>query len=144
MNVHNRGYSFLIPIGRTLTQLEEKNDVSIFSISHGKLIYCDRPKRKRTTTKERARTTSLTLPRRKRGKQTKKTRMKAKISTPAWWTWTRNLLQLIQRRRKRMTSTRMRMSLTSSCRESSIPDFALSFLNDYFQRLITCTIREME
>ncbi|KAJ3550970.1 hypothetical protein NMY22_g93 [Coprinellus aureogranulatus] len=26
MNVNNRGFSYLIPIGRTLTQLEEKND----------------------------------------------------------------------------------------------------------------------
>jgi hypothetical protein len=27
MGIHNRGYNFLIPIGRTLTQQEEKNDV---------------------------------------------------------------------------------------------------------------------
>ena len=33
MNVHNRGYSFLIPIGRTLTQLEEKNDVSTYFLN---------------------------------------------------------------------------------------------------------------
>jgi len=26
INVHNRGYSFLVPIGRTMTQQEEKND----------------------------------------------------------------------------------------------------------------------
>lgn len=27
MNIHNRGFSFLVPIGRNLTQQEEKNDV---------------------------------------------------------------------------------------------------------------------
>jgi len=26
MNIHNRGYTFLVPIGRSLTQQEEKND----------------------------------------------------------------------------------------------------------------------
>ena len=28
MHIHNRGFNFLIPIGRVLTQQEEKNDVS--------------------------------------------------------------------------------------------------------------------
>jgi hypothetical protein len=27
MNIHNRGFNFLVPIGRNLTQQEEKNDV---------------------------------------------------------------------------------------------------------------------
>lgn len=26
MNIHNRGFNFLVPIGRNLTQQEEKND----------------------------------------------------------------------------------------------------------------------
>lgn len=26
--IHNRGYGFLVPIGRSLTRQEEKNDVS--------------------------------------------------------------------------------------------------------------------
>lgn len=29
--INNRGYTFLVPIGKTTTQHEEKNDVSFFS-----------------------------------------------------------------------------------------------------------------
>jgi hypothetical protein len=35
MFIHNRGYNFLIPIGRLLTQLEEKNDVILTLGLHG-------------------------------------------------------------------------------------------------------------
>lgn len=29
MSVHNRGFGFLVPIGRSLTRQEEKNDVHL-------------------------------------------------------------------------------------------------------------------
>ena len=29
MSIHNRGFNFLVPIGRNLTQQEEKNDVCL-------------------------------------------------------------------------------------------------------------------
>ena len=35
LEVKNRGYGFLIPIGKILTQHEEKNDVRFFSFPAG-------------------------------------------------------------------------------------------------------------